>query len=84
MSHKYGIDKDRNPEGASPSKTLRVLSFTVQTDYDIYIDSDLENDEILSNFTSGSYSESDAVKLCSRIDVDSIKIGESYYWGGHK
>lgn len=82
MSNNYGIDAEKNPEGIKPSKVLKVISFTVETDYAIVIEDGQLNSTIIDNFKDGKYNDIDATIITSRVMEDSIVVKESYYWGG--
>jgi hypothetical protein len=83
MLSKYGVDIEGNLDSIKPSKVLKVISFTVESDYNVVIDEDITSEEVLEKFKSGGYQDSDMTFLTSRIYDSTIKVTEAYEWGGN-
>lgn len=63
---------------ANNSKITKIISFTVETDFNLHIDSDEMEESVLQNFLSNRYDLEKAVELSQRISSISIDTVQHY------
>jgi len=69
-----------NLEANQPKSIVKILRFTQERDFVIEVAGDVSDEDVINDFKSGRYSESDATLITQRVPIESIIIEKSYRW----